>query len=154
MSSLHCNSECIGMLDVTAYTAILSSYRERIAQSASCGLTMNNIDIEPAEFVQVIHNGRGYCYYTGIWRAPRSVPLRSTECALPSVRSARNCFDLERRKMSFFPYSKLRRATESTVKSVEVPVYCICRMPELANIGLSALAVRSGRLGGGPKFSG
>ena len=30
--------------------------------------------------------------------------------------------------------SKLRRATESTIKSVEVPVYCICRMSELANI--------------------
>ena len=30
----------------------------------------------------------------------------------------------------FFLYSKLRWATESTVKSVEVPVYCICRMPE------------------------
>ena len=33
-----------------------------------------------------------------------------------------------------FPYNKLRRATELTVKSVEeVPVYCICRMPELPN---------------------
>ena len=33
-----------------------------------------------------------------------------------------------------FSYSKLRRATESTVKSVdEVSVYCICRMPELPN---------------------
>ena len=33
-----------------------------------------------------------------------------------------------------FPYSKLIWATESTVKSVdEVPVYRICRMPELPN---------------------
>jgi len=43
-----------------------------------------------------------------------------------------SCF--ERRQISMFPYSKLRRATESTVKSVdEVPVYCVCRMPELPN---------------------
>ena len=43
-----------------------------------------------------------------------------------------SCF--ERRQISMFPYSKLIWATESTVKSVdEVPVYCICRMPELPN---------------------
>ena len=40
------------------------------------------------------------------------------------------CF--QKRKIVRFPYTKLRRATESTVKSVdEVRVYCTCRMPEL-----------------------
>ena len=40
------------------------------------------------------------------------------------------CF--ERRKMEMFPYSKLRRATESSIKLAEgVPIYCECRMPEL-----------------------
>lgn len=40
------------------------------------------------------------------------------------------CF--QKRKIVGFPYTKLRRATESTVKSVdEVRVYCTCRMPEL-----------------------
>ena len=42
------------------------------------------------------------------------------------------CF--QNRELSMFPYSKLRRATESSVKAVEdVRVYCVCRMPELPN---------------------
>ena len=42
------------------------------------------------------------------------------------------CF--QNRELSMFPYSKLRRATESSVKAVEeVHVYCVCRMPELPN---------------------
>ena len=40
-----------------------------------------------------------------------------------------SCF--ERRQISMFPYRKLRHLT---VKSVdEVPLYCVCRMPELPN---------------------
>ena len=55
-----------------------------------------------------------------------------------------SCF--ERRQISMFPYRKLRRATESTVKPVdEVPVYCVCRIPELPNTRwIEALAVRGG----------
>ena len=151
-------------------------------------MTMN-YDIEPSEFVQVIHNGRGHwltissistshpdvhvygsmypsagtlvkaqiaallhtenlpaihecshagrrydcglficcdiCYCTGIWRAPRSISLRSRQNASPSV-------ELFRGKADISVSVQLRRATESIVKSVdEVPVYCVCRMPEL-----------------------
>ena len=40
---------------------------------------------------------------------------------------------LERQEMSMFPIKK-RRRTEFKVKTVdEIPIYCICRMPELPN---------------------
>ena len=42
-----------------------------------------------------------------------------------------NCF--ERRRMSMFPIRK-RRRIYSKVKTIEdIPVYCVCRMPELPN---------------------
>ena len=154
-------------------------------QSVNCGLTMN-FDIEPAEFVQVIHNGRGHWLtistigtshpdvhvYDSMYPSAgtlvkaQAAALLHTElpeiclqfmnvqmqaggyaCGLFAVAFATalafgkppgqyhfdqakmrrhlwNCF--ERRNMSLFPYSKLRRATESTIKSVEeVPVRCI-----------------------------
>ena len=162
-------------------------------QSVCCGLTMN-FDIEPSEFVQVIHNGRGHWLTISTIRTSRPdihvydsmypsagtfvkaqiAALLHTEspairlqfmnvqmqaggydCGLFAVAFATalafgeppgqyhfaqekmhhhlwSCF--ERGQISMFPYSKLRRATESTVKSVdEVPVYCVCRMPELPN---------------------
>ena len=162
-------------------------------QCVCCGLTMN-FDIEPSEFVQVIHNGRGHwltismigtshpdvhvynsMYHSvGTFVKAQTAALLHTEspairlqfmnvqmqaggydCGLFAVAFATalafgeppgryhfaqekmrhhlwSCF--ERRQISMFPYSKLRRATESTVKSVdEVPVYCICRMPEPPN---------------------
>ena len=162
-------------------------------QSVCCGLTMN-FDIEPSEFVQVIHNGRGHWLTismigtshpdihvydsmypsAGTFVKAQTAALLHTEsptihlqfmnvqmqagghdCGLFAVAFATalafgeppgqyhfvqekmrrhlwSCF--ERRQISMFPYSKLRQATESTVKSVdEVPVYCVCRIPELPN---------------------
>ena len=162
-------------------------------QSVCCGLTMN-FNVEPAEFVQVIHNGRGHWLtistigtshpdvhvYDNMYPSAGTLvkaqvaALLQTEspalhlqfmnvqmqaggydCGLFAVAFATalafgeppgqyhydqekmrrhlwNCFC--RREMSIFPYSKLRRATELTIKAVEkVSVYCICRMPELPN---------------------
>ena len=154
-----------------------------------------NFDIEPSEFIQVIHNGRRHwlmistigtsrpdvhvydsMYPTaGTLVKVQTAAILHTEspaihlqfmnvqmqaggddCGLFAVAFATalafgeppgqyhfaqekmrchlwSCF--ERRQISMFLYSKLRWATESTVKSVdEVPIYCICRMPELPNI--------------------
>ena len=162
-------------------------------QSVTCGLTMN-FDIEPAEFVQIIHNGRGHWLtistigtshpdvhvYDSMYPSAGTLVKAQTaallhtespaihlkfmsvqmqaggyDCGLFAVAFAValafgnppgqfhfeqqkmrhhlwKCF--ENRKINMFPYNKLRRATELTVKSVEeVPIYCICRMPELPN---------------------
>ena len=162
-------------------------------QSVTCGLTMN-FDIEPAEFVQIIHNGRGHWLtistigtshpdvhvYDSMYPSAGTLVKAQTaallhtespaihlkfmsvqmqaggyDCGLFAVAFAValafgnppgqfhfeqqkmrhhlwKCF--ENRKINMFPYNKLQRATELTVKSVEeVPIYCICRMPELPN---------------------
>ena len=162
-------------------------------QSVTCGLTMN-FDIEPAKFVQIIHNGRGHWLtistigtshpdvhvYDSMYPSAGTLVKAQTaallhtespairlkfmsvqmqaggyDCGLFAVAFAValafgnppgqfhfeqqkmrhhlwKCF--ENRKINMFPYNKLRRATELTVKSVEeVPIYCICRMPELPN---------------------
>ena len=162
-------------------------------QIVACGLVMN-FNIEPDEFVQIVHNGHGYwlaistigtshptvhvydnmhksastlvkaqiatilhTVYPAITLQFMDVQMQAGgyDCGLFAVaflvslalrklpgqyhfdqgkmrQHLWKCF--ENRKMSMFPYSKLRRSTESSVKSVEeVQVYCICRMPELPN---------------------
>lgn len=162
-------------------------------QSVACGLVMN-FNIEPDEFVQILHNGQGHWLTISTIGTSHPVvhvydsmyPSASTlvkaqiatilhtvyptitlqfmdvqmqagvyDCGLFAVaflvslalgkspgqyhfhqdkmrQHLWRCF--QNRKLSMFPYSKLRRATESSVKAVEeVHVFCICRMPELPN---------------------
>ena len=71
----------------------------------------------------------GICYCTGIWRAPRSISLHSRENASLSVE-----LFWEKADINVSIQKTETGYTESTVKSVdEVPVYCVCRMPELPN---------------------
>ena len=160
-------------------------------QNVCCGMTVN-FNVEPAEFIQVIHNGRGHWLtvstigtshpdvhvYDSMYPSVNMcvkvqiAALLRTEC--PAIRlqfmavqkqagvcdcglfavafatalafgqppgmyhfaqgdmrqHLYECFEIGR--ISMFPYMKLRRATESTVKSSEeVPVYCACKMPNL-----------------------
>lgn len=160
-------------------------------QQVCHGLTMN-YEIEPAEFVQIVHNGHGHWLtiatigtshpdvrvYDSMYpsagthvKAQIAALLHTTspeirlhfmdvqmqaggsDCGLFAIAFATAlalgkqpgqyrfdqtkmrqhlCKCLESRKIKLFPYTKQRRATESSIKNIEtVRVYCVCRMPEL-----------------------
>ena len=159
-------------------------------QDVACGLTMN-FDVEPGEFVQILHTGQGH------WNTVSTIGLKHAEVqtfdslymCVPTIAKAQiatlltteeptitvsfmdvqmqsggyDCglfsiafatalvfgeqpgyFLFEQTKMrahllqclerqQMFPVMKKRR-TGSRVKSVEeIPVYCVCRMPDLPN---------------------